>query len=385
MSTAFAYRVCVGRGRCLHRPTRGVVIVFVALALPFILLLAAFAVDMAYLKLARRELENTADTTARAAMSEFARTGDVTVSRAAALNVASLNYVASEPMRMSAEDIEFGRATEGVDGLQFVPDEKSPNAVRVQARRTADSMAGPIKLFFARSFGKVNIEMVQSATARSSTSDVVLVLDRGRTMAFGAKESSKASNPAVGGKPWKWCSKLKKDARFLDAAAAIDLALQDYEAKGSTTRVALVTYGNKAVMDVDFTTDYAQIRSRLNAIAAAYCEETLEDMTGAINLAANVALSYQASAAGAGRNVYSLLISDDGQLIGDPVLAAASSLQNGVMVDVISYTPTAGSAIPNSVASAGGGKHDHADDQASLVKLVDAMMDMAQTVLTAVP
>ena len=370
----------------LRRSRRGAVIVFVAIALPFILLIAAMAVDMAYLKLARRELENTADSTARAAMSEFMRTGDTAASRAAAQHVASLNYVANEPMNMAASDIEFGIAQPIDGGFEFVPSEDSPNAVRVQARRTADSAAGPIKLFFARSFGKVNIELVQSATAQVNSQDIAIVLDRGRTMAFDDKESSKNKAPSANGKPWNWCKPLKKDARFVDIMNAIDAKLTEFEAAGSTVNVALVTYGNTATLDQDFTTDYNLIRAKLNQIANAYCEDTLENMADGIRTAAQAAAAHKALT---GNQVYTLLISDDGALFGDPVIEAGKSKQNGVPVEVVSYTAEVYatpqvSANPSLqklvqvlfdiIAAVAGGQHKHAHDDTQIAAAVDEMM-----------
>ena len=355
----------------------GVVIVFVALALPFILLLAAFAVDMAYLKLARRELENTADTTARAAMSEFARTGDVTVSRAAALNVASLNYVASEPMRMSAEDIEFGRATEGVDGLQFVPDEKSPNAVRVQARRTADSMAGPIKLFFARSFGKVNIEMVQSATARGVPSDTVLVINRGRTMAYPPSSLGLLPRPYFSGVWWNWCSTVHPDSRFAGTMSAVDKALAKLESEGSKSQVALVTYGVNATYDVEFTTDYNLIRQRLSSIASAYCKEAGEDLAGAIHLATDVAEAHRSASPSA--QAGALLITDNSLLLGDAVLSADRARAKGVEFDVASFSNPDLAWLYDLIAQLTKGAHLSAGSKAELESNVKQLMSKVHT------
>lgn len=165
----------------------GASIVLIVLVLVAFMVCAAFAVDLAYARLARAELRNAADAAALAAGGVLRDTSDVTSARATAVQFAGLNKAAGSPVVLDPNaDVVFGRSVYDpvTHKWSFVAAQEPYDSVKVFARRTTGSPGGPIGMFFARVIGKDTHETAGSAVATFLPRDIALVIDLSGSMLY---------------------------------------------------------------------------------------------------------------------------------------------------------------------------------------------------------
>ncbi len=166
-----------------RRRRRGAVAILVAVCLTVILGFAALAIDVGHIYDVQTELQRTADAAALAAVAELGggRSEGVAMdsARQVASDYAAINEVMNAPVLLANADVVFGRAymPSGTSKYVFEASEEDPNAVRVRARRTADSPSGAVPLFFARVLGIATTDVAAQATATLIPRDIVFVLD----------------------------------------------------------------------------------------------------------------------------------------------------------------------------------------------------------------
>src|SRR5690349_17552477 len=80
--------------RSRHAPRTGGMLALIAICLPLFIIAAAFAVDVAYMQLARTELRTATDAAARAGAKTLSMSQNQTTARAAAVAAAAKNKVA---------------------------------------------------------------------------------------------------------------------------------------------------------------------------------------------------------------------------------------------------------------------------------------------------
>lgn len=167
---------------------RGVIAVKVAILIIVLLGFTALAVDMGAIYDAKAELQRTADAAVLAAAAALAAPNEAEPTQLAigrACEYAAANTVWGDPMQLEpATDVTFGRATfdEATGTYVFTPTDSVPNAVRVRARKTADSPNGAFGLYFAKVLGKGEIDLSATATAMMVPRDIALVADLSGSM-----------------------------------------------------------------------------------------------------------------------------------------------------------------------------------------------------------
>src|SRR6476619_7067173 len=125
---------------------QGAMLVLIAVCLPLCIIMAAFAVDVAWMQLVRTELRTSTDAAARAGAKELSLAQDTTVAKNMAKTVAKRNLVAGDPLLLADSDIVFGVSTQANDTtrFKFTAGGKQPNALRVTGRRTSGSLSGAV-------------------------------------------------------------------------------------------------------------------------------------------------------------------------------------------------------------------------------------------------
>lgn len=160
---------------------RGTVVVQVAVCSTILIGFAALAVDVGHLYCTRAELQRTADSAAMAAagqLGDYSQGDPIFRARQTAQELATCNTVLGSGITLDPSvDVVFGRAVWDGSRYAFTPTEAFSNAVRVSARRTADSSNGAVPLYFANIFGQSTKDMSAQATAVLTPRDVVFVLD----------------------------------------------------------------------------------------------------------------------------------------------------------------------------------------------------------------
>ncbi|TFG86482.1 MAG: hypothetical protein E4H18_04355, partial [Hyphomicrobiales bacterium] len=141
-----------------HR-RRGAVLLLFAICLVALMGLAALAVDLGAVYSARTQLQSGADAAALAGIASL-ETGEHV---AAATQFAGLNCVMNQSITLAPTDVTTGKLDFATG--TFSEGSAPANAVRVTARRTADSPDGPLGLFFGRVIGYDSVPISTESVA----------------------------------------------------------------------------------------------------------------------------------------------------------------------------------------------------------------------------
>src|SRR4051812_36811134 len=111
----------------------GAMMVLIAFCLPLCLIMAAFAVNVAWMQLVRTELRTGTDAAARAGAEGLSLYQDTKTAQAKAIEAAARNRVAGQPLTITGSNIEFGNSRQATEAVRFLftSGGSSPNAVRV--------------------------------------------------------------------------------------------------------------------------------------------------------------------------------------------------------------------------------------------------------------
>ncbi|MGY8771164.1 MAG: pilus assembly protein TadG-related protein [Pirellulales bacterium] len=170
----------------LRQNRQGAIIVLVALLLPIILWMAAFAIDVSYMQLTRTELRIATDAAARAGARTLSLEQDAKKARIAAQECASKNLVAGVPLNLSSDDITFGLSVRKDDKsrFEFTAGGDKLNSIHVLGHRTTESKDGPVRLYIAPIFGHEFFQPEIESSASQIDRDIALVLDRSGSMVW---------------------------------------------------------------------------------------------------------------------------------------------------------------------------------------------------------
>src|SRR5580704_12599147 len=90
------------------RTRRGSIVVMAAVTIPVLLVLTAFAVNVAYMQMIRSQLRVACDASSKAALLSLGQTQSQTTARTFASTVAAKNLVAGQTLSLSSSNIIFG-------------------------------------------------------------------------------------------------------------------------------------------------------------------------------------------------------------------------------------------------------------------------------------
>lgn len=343
-----------------HTDRRGAMMVLMVLCLPVILAFSAFAVNIAWMQLTRTELRTATDAAARAGSRTLSLSQDPATARAAAIDAASRNSVAGDGLTLAATDVEFGSSVEGTVGKwEFTPladTSTELNAVRVTGDRRSGSSDGAIPMLFAGIFDRTTFEPVKSATASQLDRDVFLVLDRSGSMGRGTPTGT------------RWTDLEDAVQAFLDALASTP---QD-------ELVGVASYSSNSRIDEDMTLDYGVLMSTVDAIRPRGNTAVGRGLEDGIDGVLDPSFARPTAAK-------TIVIMTDGHHNRgiDPVdVATVAYGTHGITVHTITFSSGANQTHMQQVATAGGGHHWHADDQAQLIQVFEEVANNLPTLLT---
>ena len=159
-----------------RRRERGVVSVFVVIALIVLIGFVALALDNGYVLVTRSQLQNASDAAALAAAVSIREGSTLGAAAADAVATAAENRAGDANVVIDAGDVEFGSFD--FDGREFVSGGfAGVTAVRVTASRAAGSPQGPLQLLLAPVLGLDAANVVATSTAALGRRDVMLVQD----------------------------------------------------------------------------------------------------------------------------------------------------------------------------------------------------------------
>lgn len=234
------------------RRNRGSVAVPTAVMVVALTGMAALGVDVAFLLEAKGELRRTADAAALAGVSGLLLSQDEAVIRAR--DYAAKNEVLGEPISPQALGLTFGQWD--FDTNQFSAGSQPFNCLRVDIQLTENSNPAAPGLMFAKIFDLQKGFVSASATAALGKRDIMIVLDRSGSM------------DDDGGNPPQPITATKAAAkRFVDKIAAAPV---------TGDQMGLVWYSDRATLDQRLTTNFSQVKTRIDVPNANGCTNIAE-------------------------------------------------------------------------------------------------------------
>ncbi len=346
---------------------RGAVIPMLAILLPVVIILAAFAINIAYLELNRTEMFIASDAVSRATGREFMLTNDTTVARAKGRDAASRNSIGGKPLKLSNSDFVFGQSARAgmANRYSFVAGGGSNrNAVEVTARRTTGSIDGPLKLLLPNPFFIQSVESTQTSRSNQIEVDIALVIDRSGSMAYASDEPAVFPPLPVAAAPgWFFNGPAPNPSRWRDAVAAVNVFLNELTISPINEMVALVTYNNAVNLDQTLTSNYNSILTSLNNYTNFF-------QSGQTNIGGGINGGQNCFAFSAGRPFAAkvmIVLTDGIDTVGsDPIGAAIAAADDQIMIFTITFSDEADQATMQTVASSANGKHYHAANGVNL-------------------
>lgn len=335
----------------------GSMIVFVGICMAAFFIFAAFAINVAQIQLSKAELRTAVDAASRAAARELADSTEPGDIIAKAIDVASRNYVAGQPLDLKSSDVTLGNSTVSNGRFTFVPNASPYNSVRVLGDRSSRNRIGSV---FGGLIGVPTYGASETSTAVRADRDIMVIIDRSGSMmrrlddlvAFppGCDETT-PPHPTMS----RWAKMLAGYSIFLNVL----------DSTPSIEHVGLTTYGSDSSQDVDLTSDYeATYGSLLWRSASA--------IIGMTNLGDGMADGLQNLFWGSGVRSYSsktiVLLTDGRPNVGsDPIERARECKAANVVVHTITFGAFADETVMREIANITGGDYYAAPDDATLV------------------
>lgn len=349
--------------------------------LPVVLMLCAFAINMAYMELNRTEMYVAADAAARAGGREYATTRDAAAALARAKEFAFLNEIAGKKLTLDDTDLTFGRSTRIAAGrYAFTAGGTNANAVQITARRTSTSADGAIPLLMPNILGATEFESQVSSVSSQIEVDIALVIDRSGSMAYAANEVA-AFPPAPAAAPvgWNFCDQVPPNSRWLDVVAAVQVFLNEVDNSPADELVSISTYNQVATTDQPLTGTYGLVSGALNPYTNNFC-------AGGTNIGGGIREGLNSLSGGGARpNAWKVIIvlTDGIHNIGDdPVSEAVDAADAGAQIYTVTFSAEADQVEMETVADKGGGVHFHASNASDLTDVFEELAKRLPTLLT---
>jgi hypothetical protein len=354
----------------LYPSRRGVAIVFILFVLVAMLMMSAFAINLAHIQLVRTEMQVATDASARAAAKIYASSIDFDLAVATAQSLANQNLVNSSPLQLRGGDFRFGTSTRGSlnERYQYQIGGTDPNALHLRVEKKNGSPSGPVVLAFP-SFGSSQFSEMTSETIVTQVElDIALVVDRSGSMAYAAEEAAVyPPNPQAAPVGWDFGQPVPSPSRWLDTVNAVNVFLDELELSPQRERVALVTYAGSAIVDHDLTDDYGQPLLSLATYSAGF-NSGATNISAGMQLAANQLANSPNSRPWASKVI--VVLTDGIHTAGNnPKYAAKSIAEDGVMIFAVTFSAEANQSNMQAVAAAGGGIHYHATNATDLANV----------------
>ena len=351
---------------------RGAMMVLIAICLPLCIIMAAFAIDVAWMQLVRTELRTSTDAAARAGAKQLSLSQDVTIARNRAKETAKRNLVAGDPMLLADKDIVFGNGTQATETsrFKFTAGSQRPNAVQVTGRRTKGSLTGPVDLLFAGVLGVKQFQPTELATSTQLDRDICLVVDRSGSMMWTLTSSNLPSGAPDCGPPDPTRS------RWGALNIAVEGFIQELEKTAQDERLALVSYSSKtkecgysyelATINQDLTSDYALIRSAMKSLSS-------KPVKGSTCISAGIddGIDVLTSKKVRPFAVKTMIVMTDGihNSGAEPILSAKKAAKKDIRIDTITFSSDADIKRMTAVAAATGGRQFHAPTASDLARI----------------
>ncbi len=361
----------------------GSIMILVAVLLPVMLILAAVAINFAYLDLCQTELYTANDAAVRAAGREFTISHDQAAAIVRGKQLALENTVAGVGLQLQDSDFTFGGASRNSvnDRYSFDPSASPKNSVKIDAHRNASAPDGPIPLFLPSILGSDFANISQSSISTGVEVDIALVLDRSGSMAFAFDEISNPFTVPYSAPPgWQFCDPAPPICRWRDLVDAVGIFLNELNNSALNDRLSVSTYNHLAATEISLTENYSNVFPTLQNYTNNFCAGAT-NIGGGLNEGIGSLFSSPAARPHAAKVI--VLLTDGIHNTGtDPMGPAQSAADGGVLIFTITVSNEADKTAMINVANTAHGQHFHADSPADLVQAFETIARTLPNLLT---
>lgn len=407
-----------------RRQRLGGVTILLAVVLPMLAILAAFAINSAHMQMVRTELVIATDAAARSAGRTFSEEQTVEDAMDAAQATAALNNVNGAPLQLSDDsaslDIEFGSSSQTNSSGRFnftrIPtdqisgNELTVSSVRINAKRNGSSLGGPVDLIFPTLLARSTFSPEFSSTAMQVDRDISLVLDRSGSMEWPTYDwpngTSPWSNSAInagvnagllyyrrgrlyysggvsqyGFYDYVWEHHLglgsPPPTPWEDLVVAVNAFLDVLDQTPQNELVSIASYSNNGRLDMWLSHDFGAVRAELNSLSTG-------GGTGIGNGMNEGKRAFTHSNARPFASKTMVVMTDGNHNSGTTPDIVAEDLMgsHNMNIQTVTFGGGANQNAMRDVATIGQGKHYHADSGAELVAAFEEIANNLPTILT---
>lgn len=378
---------------------QGVILALLAVLSIFLIVIVMFFVDVAYMQLARTELQAATDAAAKAATESIDATSSVADIKQVALDVAAANTVGGRPLVLDDADIVVGQSDLQPDGSWlFQPNVAPFTAVRITSEMSNDKSSGAVDLFFAGALGLNHFTPTQQSVASQFDHEIMLCVDRSHSMCFDFSGndwsySDPSEDPGWDASVSDYCHRPHVNSRWSSLRLAVNVFLNSVSENNSHEQqsVGLVTWGSEYTspcndatypasrLDASLGLDFSQIRVAMNQIGANPIQGGT-NMTAGLNEAINAMI-------GPGANPLAkktIILFSDGQWNqgGSPTQVNATAQANNITIHIVTLLGNLDMTQMDDLANANGGIHYNASSEAELIEAFETLARSLPVVLT---
>ena len=372
-----------------RKPRRGVILPMIAILSVFLICIVVFFVDVAYMHLARTQLQVATDAAAKAGAEALDAGLTEDEVRQIAIDIAALNEVAGEPLTLELSDVELGNSALGGDGSWAYTASAQPyNSVRVVGEKTDDSPSGSVPLFFAGAVGVDTFSPTRNATACQVKQEVMLLCDRSHSMCYDNSGTNGVYPEASDG---GYCSPPVAGSRWsaLYNGVSSFLSICEETSTNQQQRVGLITWAHEyngcsgtfpsARLEMPLGFQFDAMNSIMVNIGSG-------GMPGGTNMAAGLDMGIN-ELIGPNSDSYAkktIILFTDGEWNqgDDPTTRIATAQSNNITIHVISFLDAVDTEDLNAIASQTGGVHYQASTPQELLDAFNGLARSLPVVLT---
>ncbi|QDV74998.1 vWA domain-containing protein [Botrimarina mediterranea] len=358
---------------------RGAILVLVAVLMPVFVLMAAFAIDLAWMQLVRTELRTATDSASRAGAKTLSLRQSEALARTAAVQAAARNTVAGTPLTVDPADVTFGQSTQANPNARFAFSVGgSPvNAVRVQGLRTASSADGGVNLFFGSMLGSEEFEPRLTATSTVLDRDIAIVIDRSGSMGLDISIPYDANGQN--------CGPMGSRTRFAALNSAIGVFLNELELTIPNEQVALVSYSSsfntrcdRGRLRYDTANTDRALTFNYNRITSSMDDFMTNGIGGGTAIGEGLREGISALEDARPYAIKTIILMTDGRHNTgvSPESMVPSARAAGITIHTVTFSPAADINRMRAIANSAGGRSFHADTSGDLSS---AFRDIART------
>lgn len=382
------------------RERRGTIVALSAFVFVALLMVAGLSINLTQLSTTKTELRLASDAAAKAGAIVLGQTQDIGQARIWAKRIAARHRVNNRPMRIRNVDVKIGYSEKSADGTYSFREGVEPyNSVNVFTRLGENARAGEGQFYLTGFLNPDTFSMTYDATATRVDHDLCLVVDRSGSMAWDmSNEAWKYPNTdelneddevnqsiiqryfeLPHADESRWAALVRSTDTFFDHLDSLTVDVQSGLVSYSSNFVFGLYESEASTTHSNLTDEYESLKDMMAAIAE-------EPLIGNTNIASGMQSAVDVLTGPGSRLTAkgTMVVLTDGIVNQgvDPVSVATAAAGANITIHTITFSAQADQATMQAVASAGGGNHYHAPDEASLQAIFAEIASTLPAVLT---